>query len=160
MGPVPVPHAHIKRARKTRVAEPRLPALRGEQPGQGQRLTPDAPHNGGRPTLLGRPPTNLAANSPPQGMEAKGTVLGCHARSPAPTARGQRTLTARPEAGQPGEDERLTSDAPNNGAGHPPLGTPSRHPHSAQRRLTRARAAGPGCPYHPCLGHTGNRGSA
>ena len=75
-------------------------------------------------------------------MQAKGTVPGPHARTPALTARGQRTLTARPKGGQPREDERLTSDAPHNGAGHPPPGTPSHQPHSAKRRLARAHAVG------------------
>ena len=56
-----------------------------------------------------------AARSPAQGMQAKGTVLSPHARTPVPTARGQRTPTARPEDWQPGEGERLTSDAPHNG---------------------------------------------
>ena len=52
-------------------------------------------------------------------MQAKETVPGPHARTPAPAARGPRTPTARPEGGQPGEDERLTSDAPYHGPRHP-----------------------------------------
>ena len=63
-------------------------APRDGQPGEGQRLTPDAPHNVGRPTPPGRPPTTHAARSPSQGMQAKGTVLGPHTHTPAPTARG------------------------------------------------------------------------
>ena len=94
-------------------------------------------------------------------MQAKGTVPGPHARTPAPRARsGQRTPTARREVGQPGEDERLTSDAPHNGAARPPQGTPSRQPHSAQLRLARAHAVrpmlGPPRLHHPCPGHMGN----
>ena len=92
------------------------PAPRDGRPGEGQRLTLGAPHNGGRPPPLGRPPTNRAARSPLQGMQAKVTVLDPHARTPAPTARGKRSPTARPDGGQPGEDKRLTSDAPHNGA--------------------------------------------
>ena len=98
-------------------------------------------------------------------MQAKGTVLGPHARTPAPTARGQRTPTARPEGGQPGEDERLTSDAPHNGARHPPRGRPNATPtvrnagsqertlwgqcwvpHAHTTRARDTRATGPGCP--------------
>ena len=96
---------------------------------------------------------------PPQHTRALavGSVTGPHARTPrthsqwvvghtptpAPTARGQRAPADRPESGQPGEGECLTSDAPHNGGRHPPLGTPYRHPHSAQRQPARARAVGP-----------------
>ena len=52
-------------------------------------------------------------------------MLGHHARAPAPIAHGWPTQTARPEEGQQEEGERLTSDAPRNGAGRPP-GRPSR----------------------------------
>ena len=127
---------------------------------EGQRLRTDDPHNDGRPPPPERPPTTPAARSPPQGIQATGTVQGPQARTPPPTAIGWRTPTARPEAGQPGEDERLASDAPHNGAGHPPLGTPSRHPHRAPRRLARAHPVGPvlgpPCPHHAWPGHTSN----
>ena len=63
-----------------------------------------------------------------QGMQAKGTVLGPHTHTPAPTARGWRTPTARPVGGQSGEGQRLTSDAPHNGGRHPPRGRPSATP--------------------------------
>ena len=103
VGPVLRPQACTDRTRDTRVAEPRLPAPEDGRPGEGQRLTPDAPHNGGRP-----PPPGTAAHiprgtQPPQGVQAKGTVLGPHTRALAPTARGWRTPTARPEGGQSGE---------------------------------------------------------
>ena len=65
------------------------------------------------------------AMQPPQGMQAKGTVLGPDTRTSAPTARGWRTPTARPVGGQSGEGERLTSDAPHNSGRHPPGGSPS-----------------------------------
>ena len=56
-GPVMGFHAHTNRSRDTRVAEPRLPAPKDGLPGEGQRLIPDTPHNGGRPTPPGdRPP--------------------------------------------------------------------------------------------------------
>ena len=75
-------------------------------------------------------------------MQAKGTVLGPHTHTPAPTARGWRTPTARPVGGQSGEGQHLTSDAPHNDGRHPPLGMPFRHPHSEQRRPARAHAEG------------------
>ena len=48
MGPVLGPHARNDRTRDTRDAEPRLPAPEDGRPGEGQRLTPDAPRNDGR----------------------------------------------------------------------------------------------------------------
>ena len=119
-----------------------LPAPSNGRPGDGKHLTPDAPHKGERSSPPGRPPTDPAARSPSQGMHAKGTVPGPHP-TPAPTARGQLTPTACPRSGQPGEDERLTPNAPHNSARHPPPGTPSSHPHSAQQRLAGAHAMGP-----------------
>ena len=88
MRSVPGPHARTNRTRDTRVAEPRLPAQEDLQPGEGQRLTPDAPHNGGRPPFPGTGPHHPRGTQPPQGEQAKGTVLGPQTRTPAPTARG------------------------------------------------------------------------
>ena len=160
-----VPHAHTTRARDTRVMGPLLPAPRDGRPGEGQRQTPDTHPNGGRPSPPGGPPTTAAARSAPQGMQAKGTVLDPHTRTPVPTASGQRTPTACPEGGQPGEDKRLTPDAAHNGGRHPPRGRPlatptARNATSQDRTLwgrcwvldahtTRARdtrAMGRGCP--------------
>ena len=63
--PVLGPHARTDRTRNTRVAEPWLPAPEDGRSGEGQRLTPDAPHNSGRPPPpWGRPPTPPAARSP------------------------------------------------------------------------------------------------
>ena len=214
VGPVLGPQARTDRTRDTWVAEPWLPAPDDGRPGEGQRLTPDAPHNGGRHPPRGRPPnTPTASNASPQGrtlwgwcwvptpaptapgthgwrspgrrlqrtggrgrdgachqtplatvaghpppgtaphhargtqrpqgMQAKGTVLGPQTHTPALTARGWRTPIARPVAGQSVEGQRLTSDAPHNGERHPPPGTPYRHPHSKQRRPARAHAVGP-----------------
>ena len=64
VGPVLGSHAHTNRTRDTRVAEPRLPAPVDGRPREGKRLTPDAPHNGGRPPPWGRPPASPAARSP------------------------------------------------------------------------------------------------
>ena len=140
VGPVLGPHA---RTNRTRVAEPWLPAPEDGRPGEGQRLTPDAPHNGGRPPPPGTAPHQPHGTQPPQGIQAKGTVLGPQAHTPAPTARGWQTPTARPVGGQSGEGQRLTSDAPHNGGRHSPRGRPFRHPHSEQRRPARAHAVGP-----------------
>ena len=128
VGPVLGPHGRNDRTPDTRVAEPWLPAPEDGRPGKGQRLTPDAPHNGGRPPPPGTAPHQPRGTQPPQGMQAKGTVLGPHAHMPALTARGWRTPTARPVGVQSGEGERLTSDAPHNGGRHPPRGRPSATP--------------------------------
>ena len=81
MGPVLPPHARANRTREKRVAEPQLPAPEDERPGKGQRLTPDAPHNSGRPPPPGTAPHHPRGTQPPQDMQAEGTVLGPHART-------------------------------------------------------------------------------
>ena len=143
VGPVPGPHTRTDRDRDTRDAEPWLPAQEDGRPGEGQRLTPDAPHNDGGPAPPGTAPHHPCGTRSPQGMQAKGTVLGPHAHTPAPTARGWRTPTARPMNGQSGEGQRLTSDAPHHGGRRPPSGTLLRHPHSEQRGPAGAHAVGP-----------------
>ena len=120
VGPVLGPHARTDRTRDTRVAEPRLPAPEDGRPGEGQRLTPGAPHNGGRPPPPWAAPHHPRDMQPPQGMQAAGTVLGSHTHTPVPTARGWRTPTARPVGGQSREGQRLTSDAPQMVEGTPP----------------------------------------
>ena len=143
MAPVLGPHTRTDRTRDTRVAEPWLPAPEDGRPGEGQRLTPGAPHNGGGPPPPGTAPQHPRGTWSPQGMQAKGTVLGPHVHTPAPTARGWRTTTARPMDGQLGEGQRLTSDAPHHGGRRPPSGTLFRHPHSEQRGPAGAHAVGP-----------------
>ena len=96
--------------------------------GEGQRLTPEAPHHGGRPPPQETAPQHPRGTQPPQGMQAKGTVLDPLTHTPAPTARGWRTPTARPVGGQSGEGQGLTTDAPHNGGRHPPRGRPSATP--------------------------------
>ena len=85
---MPRPHAHTNRTRDIRVAEPRLPAPEDGRPEEGQRLTLDAPHKAGRPPPPGTAPHQPRGTQPPQGMQAKGTVLGHHTHTPAPTACG------------------------------------------------------------------------
>ena len=86
VGPVLGPHARIDRTRDTRVAEPWLHAPEDERPGEGQRLTPGAAHNGGRHPPRGRPSaTPTASNAGPQGP----TLFGrCWVHTPASTAPG------------------------------------------------------------------------
>ena len=79
-------------------------------------------------TPPGTAPHHPRGRQPPQGMQAKGTVLGPHTHTAAPTALGWRTPTARPVGGQSGEGQLLTSDAPHNGGRHPPRGRPSATP--------------------------------
>ena len=86
VGPVLGPHACIDRTRDTRVAEPWLPAPEDGRPGEGQRLTPGAPHNGGGRPPRGRPSaTPTASNAGPQGRTLWGR---CWVPKPAPTAPG------------------------------------------------------------------------
>ena len=86
VGPVLGPHARIDRTRDTRDAEPWLPAPEDGRPGEGQRLTPGAPHNGGRHPPRGRPSaTPTASNASPQGRTLWDR---CWVPTPAPTAPG------------------------------------------------------------------------
>ena len=86
VGPVLGPHARTDRTRDIRDAEPRLPAPEDGRPGEGQRLTTGAPHNGGRHPPRGRPSaTPTASNAGPQGRTLWGR---CWVPTPAPTAPG------------------------------------------------------------------------
>ena len=158
MGPVLGPHARTDHWQDTRVAEPWLPAPEDGRPGEGQRLTPDAPHNGGRPPPPGTAPHHPRGTQPPQGMQAKGTLLGPHTHTPAPTARGWRTPTACPVGGQSGEGQRLTSDAPHNGGRHHPgdaLPPPPQRATPARKGARCGAAARSPHPHRPHPGQTG-----
>ena len=143
MGPVLGHHARTDRARDTRVAEPRLPAPEDGRPGEGQRLTPDAPHNGGRPTPPGRASHHPRGKQPPQGMQAKGTVFG----PPHPHARAHSTWVADPNSPPSGRAvggggaPDLRRPSPRWKASPP--GTPFRHPRSEQCWSAGAHAVGP-----------------
>ena len=121
------PRPHLPHPRHTGRGAPAAHS-RGRAAGGGQRLTPDAPDNGGRPAPPGTAPCQPRGTQPPRGMQAKGTLLGPHTHTPAPMPRGWRTPTARPVGGQSGEGQRLTSDAPHNGGRHPPRGRPPASP--------------------------------
>ena len=86
VGPVLGPHAHIDRARDTRVAEPWLRAPEDERPGKGQRLTPGAPHNGGKHPPRGRHSASPTASS----VGPRGRTLWdrCWVHTPVSTAPG------------------------------------------------------------------------
>ena len=74
MEPVLSPHARTDRIRDIRDAEPWLPAPEDGRPGEGQRLTPGACHNGGRPPPPGTASHHPRGMQPSQGMQAKGTA--------------------------------------------------------------------------------------
>ena len=137
------PHARSDRTRDTRVAEPRLPAPEDGRPVEGQRLTPDAPHKGGRPTPPGTAPDNPGGTQPPQGHAGQGDSVGpphphtctnstwvAEPHSP-PSGRAVRGGTA-PDFGRPSQSWKA-----------PPPGKPFRQPHSEQRRPATAHAVGP-----------------
>ena len=121
VGPVLGPHARADRTQDTRDVEPCLPAPEDGRLGEGQRLTPGAPHNGGRPPPPGMAPHHphtrahstwvADPNSPPNGRAVGGG-----------TAPDFRRSSQRRKA--------------------PPPGTPLPHPHSEQRWPARAHAVG------------------
>ena len=152
-------HARTDGTRNTRVAEPWLPAPEDGRPGEEQRLTADAPHNDGRPSPPGTASHHPCGTQPPQGMQAKRTVLGPHIHTPTPTARGWRTPTARPVGGQSGKGRRLTTDAPHNGGRHPPPGdalpAPPRRAEPARKGARCGASAGSPRPQRPHPAHTG-----
>ena len=94
VGPVLRPHARTDRTRDTRVAEPWLPAPEDGRPGEGQRLTPDAPHNGGRPTPSGTPPPPPPRHAAPTGHASHRDSVG----PPHPHTRARSTWVADPNS--------------------------------------------------------------
>ena len=94
VGPVLGPHARTDRTRETRVAEPRPPAPDDGRPGQGQRLTPDAPHNGGRPSPPGDGPPPPPRHAAPTGHAGQGDSVG----PPHPHTRAHSTWVADPNS--------------------------------------------------------------
>ena len=144
VGPVLSPHARIDRARDTRVAEPWLHATEDERPGEGQRLTPGAPHNGGRHPPRERPSaTPTASNAGPQGRTLWGQAGSTCPHRPHPGHTGRGTLAARSGGRAAGEGTAPDTRRPSQRWKAPPPGTPFRHPISEQRRPARAHAVGP-----------------
>ena len=146
--PVQGPHTRTDRTRNTRVAEPRPPTPEDRRPGEGQRLTPDAPHNGGRPPPPGDGPPPPPRHAAPTGHAGQGDSVGPPHPTPTTTARGYWTPTARLVGGQSGEGERLTSDAPHNGGRQPPGDANPPAPQRATPARKGARCgAGAGSPH-------------
>ena len=152
VGPVLGPHARNDRIRDTRVAEPWLHAPEDERPVKVQRLTPGAPHNGGR-----HPPPGTPFRHPhseqrrPARAHAMGPVLGPHAR----IVRTRDTRVAEPwlpapEDERPGEGQRLTPGAPHNGGRHRPRGCPSTTPTPSNAPAHQRTSRGTSAP-HPLL---------
>ena len=123
------PHARTDRTRDTQDAEPMAARSRGRAAGGGTAPDTGRPSQRWQATSPGTAPHHPRGTQPPQGMQARGTVLGSHTHTPAPTARGWRTPTARPSGravgGGTAPDLRRPS---HNGERHPPLGRPSASP--------------------------------
>ena len=159
VGPVLGPHARTDRTRNTRVAEPWLPAPEDGRPGDGQRLTPDAPHNGGRPALPGTAPPPTPRHAAPTGHASQGDSVG----PPHPHTRAHSTWVADPNSppsrlavgGGTAPDLRRPSQwwkAP------PPVDAlpPPPQPATPARKGARCGAgAGSPRPHRPHPGHTG-----
>ena len=141
--PVLGPHARTNRIRNTRVAVPRLPAPEDRRSGEGQRLTPNAPHNGGRPPLPGDGPQPPPRHAAPTGRAGQGEGVG----PPHPSARADSTwvgdLNSQPSRRAVGGGGAPDLRRPSQRWKAPPPGTPFRHPHSEQRQPARAHAVGP-----------------
>ena len=136
------------------------PAARSRGRAAGGGTAPDTrrPSQRWQATPPGTAPHHPRGTQPPQGMQAKGTVLGPHTHTPAPTARARRTPTARPVGGQFREGERLTKDAPHNGGRHPPgnaLPPPPQRATPARKGARCGAGAGSPRPHRPHPGHTG-----
>ena len=123
------PHARIDRTRDTRVAEPWLPAPEDGRPGEGQRLTPGAPHNGGR-----HPPGDALPPPPQRATPArKGARCGAGAGStrphrPHPGHTGRGTLAARSRGRAVGGGTAPDTRRPSQRWKAPPWGHPSATP--------------------------------
>ena len=143
VGPMQGPQARTDGTWDTRVAEPWLPAPENGRPGEGQRLTPDAPHNGNRPPPPGDGPPPSPRHAAPTGHAGQGDSVG----PPYPHTRAHSTWVADPNSPPSGRavggggapDLRRPSQR----CKAPPPGTPFRRIHSAQRQPARAHAVGP-----------------
>ena len=143
VGPVLGPHARTDRTRDTRDAEPWLPAPEDGRLEEGQRLTPGAPDNGGRPPPPRDGPPPPPRHAAPTGHAGQGNSVG----PPHPHTRAHSTWVEDPNSppngraigGGTAPDLRRPSQRRK----APPPGTPLRHPHSEQRQPARAHAVGP-----------------
>ena len=158
MGPVLGPHARTDSTRDTRVAEPLLPAPEDERPGEGQRLTPDAPHNGGRPTPRGRPPTTPAARSPHRACRPRGQCWAPTPTHPRPQHVGDGAQQPAQWAGSRGRDRACPRTPLTMVEGTPPgdtLPPPPQRATPARKGARCGAGAGSPRPHRPHPGHTG-----
>ena len=160
-GPVLGSHARIDRTRDTRVAEPRPPAPEDGRSGEGQRLTPGAPHN----TVEGTPPgdgpsaTPTASNAGPQGRTLWGR---CRVHTPASTAPGthgsRNPGCPLQRTGGWGRDSASHQAPFTTVEGTPPgdaLSPPPQRATPARKGARWGAGAGYTRPYRPQPGHTG-----
>ena len=152
------PHPHRPRpghtGRGTQAAR-----SRGRAAGWRQRLTPDAPHNGGRPPPPGDGPPPPPRHAAPTGHAGQADSVG----PPRPHARDHSTWVADPNSPPSGRavggggapDLRR----PSQWWKAPPPGMPFRHPHSEKRRPARARAVVRGWVPTPAPTAPGTHGS-
>ena len=159
VGPVLGPHASTDRTRDTRVAKPWLPAPEDGRPGEGQRVTPDAPHNGGRPPPPWTAPPPPPRHAAPTGHASQDDSVGPphpHSRAHSwvadpnspPSGRAIRGGTA-PELRRPSQWWKV-----------PPPRTPFARPHNLKRRPARAHAVGPMLGPHARTERTRDTGDA
>ena len=133
VGPVLGPQARTDRTQNTRVVEPWLPAPEDGRLGEGQRLTPYAPHNRGRPPPPGTAPQPPPRHAAPTGHASQGDGVG----PPHPHTRAHSTWVADPNSGRAvGGGSAPDLRRPSQWWKAPPLGTPFRPP---SRRATPAR---------------------
>ena len=145
VGPVLHPHARTDRTRDTRLAEPWSPAPEDGRPGEGQRLTSDASHNGGRPPRPGTAPCHPRGTQPPQGIRHGPAPRGAHSPKPGrgePGPDRPRPKHARRSKG-PGQDTRRGTDH---------VERPYQRPVPGPREVRT--------PHHPGWGGSGRLGSA
>ena len=128
------------------------------QQGEGQRLTPDAPRSSGRPPPRDGPPPPQQQAAPHRACKPRGQCWAPTPAHPRPQHAGGGPRQP-PRGGQPGEGERLTSDAPGNGATHATRATGGA-PNAHRSTQTPARGASVRAPppkphraHDTCTGH-------
>ena len=158
MGPLLGPHARTDRTRDTRVAEPRLAAPEDRRPGERQRLTPDAPHNGGRPPPLGTAPNPPAARSPHRACRPRGQCWAPTPTHPRPQHVGDGPQQPAQWVGGRGRGGARPQTPLTTVEGTPPgdaLPPPPQRAKQAHQGACCEIGAGLPCPHRPHPGHTG-----
>ena len=151
---LPTPHVPGTHGQQVLAARP--------QPQEGQRLTPDASHNGGKPPPRdGLPPPPRYA-APSRECRPKGQCWAPTPAHPHPQRVGSGPRQPALRTGSRGRTSTWPQKLLTTAQGGP-LGTPSRHPHSASRRLARTHAVehtatGPGRPPRAGRGTAPNTG--